>query len=612
MDKLRDFMKSWPGRILLMLCLAPMVLLGLESYFSGGRLTSDQVAKIGDRVIGLSELQSEISNARANLSTQMDAGLINEQALKDQTLEMVLNRTLLETQATHLGMQVSDEMITAMLGRDPAFLDADGKFSNDLFASYLQNRNLTKDRLFAIQRRELNLRTLMNGILFTVIYPKSEVARLLDLQSESRELWVKRLSWQNYTDKVTISDSDIDAYYTAKKDTLVHPNRVDLTYLELSKDAITVPAPTDDELTTAYQAYLRANNMGQKELAQILLTGDDAKTRAEMIIKELADGKSFEELAKTHSDDPSGKTGGNIGTYNPAIFGNDAEKVDKAIALLAKDEVSGAVETKFGVHVFKVVGVSQAPSLDSLKSTLIQQWTDERREILFKEQVGQINVMIADGFGLKDIANELKLELKTLKDYQDKNQPIMGQPAIVQAAFDEDTIADSAVSGNIEVAGMTLWVQPSNYRPSAPMSLDEAKTEIKEILLAKKATELALADAQKQAETFNISALPSFTAVGIATRQTAVLNDEERSSLFVHEAKDNAPAAWAVATQTGASVMVGGKINVEATSRMNEQERLMATTMIRNVAAQDHLEDYLHYLRTVHTIEMNDEALKGL
>lgn len=611
MDKLRDFMKSWPGRILLMLCLAPMVLLGLESYFSGGRLTPDQVAKVGDTVIGLNELQNEITNARTSLSEQTDASLINEQALKNQTLDMVLNRTLLETQATKLGMQVSDEMITAMLGQDPAFLDADGKFSNDLFASYLQSRHLTKDRLFAMQRRELNLRTLMNGILSTVIYPKSQVGRLLDLQSESRQLWVKRLSWQNYADKVTVSDSDIDAYYTAHKDTLVHPNRVDLAYIELSKDTINVPAPSDDELKTAYQAYLRANNMGQKELAQILLTGDDAKARAETIAKELASGKSFEELAKVHSDDPSGKTGGGIGSYNPAIFGNDAEKVEKAILTLAKGEISKPVETKFGVHLFKITGTSEAPSLDSLKATLVKEWTEQRREALFREQVGQVNVLIADGFGLKDVAGELKLELKTLTDYQDKNQPIMGQPAIMQSAFDEMLIADGGVSGNIDVAGVTLWVQPSNYRPSAPMSLDEAKTQIKEQLVMQKASELALADANSQAKNF-AGELSGFTAVGMASRQTPVLNDEERSSLFVHDSQDDKPAVWAVATGVGASVMVGGKISVEATNRMSEQERLMATTMIRNVAAQDHLEDYLHYLRTVHTVEMNDEALKGL
>ena len=49
MDKLRDFLKSWPGRILLILCLSPLALLGVESYF-GGNVDPNQIAQVGTRV----------------------------------------------------------------------------------------------------------------------------------------------------------------------------------------------------------------------------------------------------------------------------------------------------------------------------------------------------------------------------------------------------------------------------------------------------------------------------------------------------------------------------------------------------------------------------------
>lgn len=611
MDKLRDFLKGWFGRVLMVACLAPMVFLGMEGYLGGGRLTADQVAKVGDTVISLSEVQGEVNAARANLTEQLDASLIDEQALKAQTLDTVINRTLFETQATKLGMQVSDTMITALLQQDPTFFDADGKFSNDRFAMYLTQRGLTKDRLFAMQRRQLNLRMLMNGVLSNVIYPNSQISRLLDLQSESRELWVKRLNWQPYAERVSVSDADISAYYDSHKDTFVRPNLVDLAYMELVKDNIDVPAPTDDDLKGAYQAYLRTNNLGQKQLAQILFTGDDAKARAEAVQKELTAGKDFGELAK-QSDDPSGKTGGDIGAYNPAVFGADAEKVDKAIATLGKGDVSELVETGFGVHLFKVTGVADAPSFDSLKETLTKQWRQDRQEALFKEQVFKVNTLVADGFGLKDIAAELKLTMKDLPNYQDKNQAVMGQPAIIAAAFDETTIADGAVSGNVDLVGVTLWVQPSNYRPSAPMSLDEAKADIKARLITEKASELALADAENQAKNFTPADLTKFTAIGVASRQTPVLNESERSSLFIKDSDGDKPAVWAIKTETGASVLVGGKISSEATSRMSDDDRRTAAMMVRNVAAQDYLEDYLHYLRTVNEVQMNEEAVKGL
>lgn len=205
----------------------------------------------------------------------------------------------------------------------------------------------------------------------------------------------------------------------------------------------------------------------------------------------------------------------------------------------------------------------------------------------------------------------MQLTVKSLPNYQDKNQAVMGQPAIVRAAFDEFTIADGGVSGNIELSGTTLWVQPSNYRASALMTLEEATETIKQKLTIQKASQLAFADAQKQAESLTKEGLSSLSAVGVATRQTAVLNEAELASLFIKDAPKDGLATWAVQTDIGASVMAGGAIGVEAKSRMSEQDKAMAALMIKNVAAQDYLEDYLHHLRSVHAVELNEKALKG-
>lgn len=615
MEKFSAFLKSWPGKVLLVLTMLPMFFLGLEGYFSQGRMNDGQIAKVGEKMIELNSVQSEVNDTKSRLLESVDPSLINEDVLFEQTLKNVINRALLEEQAAALGMKVSDEAISAMLSTDPMFLDANGKFSNDLFAQFMQQQGLTKDRLFAMQRSQLNLRTLMNGILSTAIYPSSQVNRLIDLQLESRPLWVKRLNWQNYADQVTVSDSDIAQYYEAHKDTLISPAMVDLSYIELTADAIEVPAPTDDELKQAYQAYLTQNNMGQKQLSQILLTGDKAGERAKEVADKLAKNEAFESLAKQYSDDPSGKSGGDIGVYNSAVFGADASKVDTALAGLAVGQVSQPVQTSFGVHIFKVTGMDKAPSLDELKPTLTTTVLEQKRKALFGEKISQINNMVVEGFGIKDIASEVNLPIKELKNYQDKNQEIMGQPAIAKAAFDEAIIAEGGVSANIDVAGASIWLQPSNHRASAPMTLEQASGEIKQTLTVQKASELALADAKKQAQSIDKAGLSALTDVGVVTRQNDVLSDEERASLFITDvAKDSKEGivGWAVQTKTGASIMVGGAIETQAQAQMGEQEKAAAANMMKNVLGQDYLEDYLHYLRTVHPVEMNDKVAKSL
>lgn len=595
-----------------MLCLAPMVLLGLEGYLHQGRMTPNQVARVGETPIDLHRLQTETNVARERLVQTVDASVIDDKALSRQILETLINRVLLEEQATALGMKVSDETMTHLLSTDPMFADESGNFSNELFARFLQSRGMTKDMLFASQRRELNLRQLMNSILTTAIYTTPQVNRLMDLQSEARPIWVKRLDWRKYADQVSLSDGELEAYYNDHKAQMVSPNMVDLAYIELTADDLPDVAVSDDDLRVAYAEYLRQNDLGQKQLAQILLTGDNAK-KATTIKSELDAGKDFAELAKLHSDDPSGETGGEIGTYNPAVFGADASNVDGAIATLQVGQVSEPVETSFGTHIFKVVRADDAPSFDALKEDLTKQVIAQKKSSAFAEKVANINALVADNYGIKDIAGQMNLTVKELPNYKDKGQEILGQSAIIKAAFDEFTIADGVVSPNIELGGTTLWVQPSNYRPSAVMSFDEAKSLIKEQLTTQKATKLALEDANAQAKSFTQEALADFTEVGITTRQNTVFNDAERASLFTTPVKEGETlVAWAVESEMGASVMVGGKIESQSTERMSADEKSAAAMMMKNVVGQDYLEDYLHYLKEVHTVEMNEEALKSL
>lgn len=614
MDKLRDFLKSRLGQAILLICLSPVVFMGFEGLFQGGQLAPNQLAKVGDVRILMDSVQNEATANRSRLlEAGVDGGAINTQALNAQSYNNIFSRSLLESQATTLGMYLSDEMITRLLQQDPQFLDADGKFSNDLFGQFLTSNGMTKDMLFANYRTQLNIRQLSASVLGAGILPKSQISRLIDLQTESRPVWLKRLGWQHYANQVTVSDTEIGEYYAKHKETLLSPAMVDLTVLVLDETALPEPTVSDDELKMAYQKYLTANNMGKQELAQILLTGDKAGERAKQVTDELKAGKDFAELAKAHSDDPSGQTGGNMGSFNPAVFGADASKVEQALAGLSAGQVSVPVQTAFGWQIFKVLKVSDAPTLESLKDELTKQVQDEKRQAEKDTLVATINGMGADNYALKDIATELKLTAQTLSDYpQTNNTTAFNQGVVMAAAFDDELIANQAVSGNLTVNGQTLWVEPTNHRPATPMDLTQATPYIKEILTKQKASELALADAQKLVQNFDKNQVKDFVSLGMVNRQSPMLSDAERAELFAKPATKDNLVAWAVLTDDGASVMVGGDISTEATARMGEAERKMASRMMTEIAGQDLLEDYLLYLKETIPTKTNEELLKTL
>lgn len=618
MEKMRNFLNSWPGRLVLIGALVPMAFLGVGT-FGGPKIKPNELIKVGDRVVDVSTFQAELNAERnALIESGIDASLIDEQALIQIVLKRLTDKALLENQASVLGMTVSDEMITQLLQQFPVFQD-NGQFSNEKFASYLQQNGLTKDVLFQIERLRLSLRQLITSILGTAIYPDSQVSRLIDLQLESREVWVNRYKWQDYADQVSVSDAEIQAYFEQNQQSLTKPATVDLSYIELDASQLKVDEPSEEEIRAQQAAYLKENGINAgPQLAQILLTGADAEERAKQIRAKLDAGESFEALAKQYSDDPSGANGGDIGTFNPNVFGNDGVAIERALSGLGVGQVSQPVKSGFGYHIFKITKLNDNSAiLANARNELLARAVQFKRSQAFEELSAKINTMATDGMGAADIAKQTGLTVAQIAAYpQTDNDTALNQPAIIAAAFDDFTIQNQGVSPNILVGEKNIWLQPSNYQPARALSFDEAKPVIKQRLIQQKASKLAMAAAQQAVEAAKASpaelarlTTPSAN-IGMSTRINPLLDSLELASLFLNQS-GNDKDVWAVQTESGASVIVGGKVQKSSESPLSAEDRMRVVAVIRDNIGADQLEDYVHYLRQSSEVVINEDALKA-
>ncbi|OBX52352.1 peptidylprolyl isomerase [Moraxella nonliquefaciens] len=607
MEQMRNFMQSWAGKAVLIITLIPMAFLGVQSFSGGGQIAPNQIVKVGDTAIDTATFQSEVNNYRTRLLEQVDGSLIDDKALNDEVLESLIDRALLENQTQFLGMSVSDNTIARLLRADPTFHDANGKFSNDIFAQYLQNRGMTKDMLFDVFGTQLSLRQLTGGILGTAIYPDRQISRLIDLQTQSREAWVVRYNWQDFANQVTVSTDEIETYYHANKQDMIAPPSVDLAYIILSDTDIKADTPSEDEIRAQYQATLQARGDG-RQLSHILLTGDDAKNRAKDIKAKLDAGASFESLAKTHSDDPTGQSGGDIGSYNPAFFGDSSSAVENAISGLTVGGVSEPVQTGFGYHIFKITKMGDAPSLDGMRDVLTKQVAEHKRINAMNEMIAKINTMATDSMGISDIAQETGLTAHHIKSYtKDNNTSELSAPVVLSAAFDDFAISDQSVSPNITLADKTVWVQPTNYQDARELTLAEASEQIKATLTKQKAIKLALDTANAHAKKDPATLIKSAKHLGVVTRQSPELSPAERASLFIHNT--DGMSVWVVQTDTGASVMAANVSQSTPTAQIHDAERQLTSQIIRDNVGQDQLQDYLHYLRDTKKVQINEQAI---
>ena len=104
---------------------------------------------------------------------------------------------------------------------------------------------------------------------------------------------------------------------------------------------VSLEVVTASHILIAHEEAQRAtNNRNRKE----------ARKLAEQILKDLKSGKEFAELARQHSDGPSGPKGGDLGRFTR---GQMVPEFDKVVFKLKPGAVSDIVETQFGYHIIK-------------------------------------------------------------------------------------------------------------------------------------------------------------------------------------------------------------------------------------------------------------------
>ena len=86
---------------------------------------------------------------------------------------------------------------------------------------------------------------------------------------------------------------------------------------------------------------------------------EDAKQaaidRMAEVSERLAAGEPFEDLAREYSDDASGATGGDLGTFGRGVM---VPEFDDAVFAMEEGEVSGIIPTRFGFHIVQVLEAS--------------------------------------------------------------------------------------------------------------------------------------------------------------------------------------------------------------------------------------------------------------
>jgi peptidyl-prolyl cis-trans isomerase D len=373
--------------ILLLISLTMVITLVPGDPFSDyfGMNTEGVVARVaGERIT-----REEVRQAAQDMGRQQMGGRsVPAQFmpfLMQQAANNLILRKLVLDEADRLGLTASKEELIAELKRYPD-LFKEGKYIGDeALSDLLQQNGLTIDKFQRQVTETLTIRKLQAAITGGVTVSDAEILEAARKQNTKVKFDYAVLTIQDVEKQIKPSEQELRAFYEQQKEVLKDsiPEQRKARYIVLDPSKINIQVTQDDLRRHYNQRQEEYRTSEEVEVRHILVKTpsaadgkpdqkaiDQAKAKAEGILKQLNGGADFAALAKKSSDDPgSAENGGSLGWIQR---GRTVPEFEQAAFGATKGQLVGPVQSSFGFHIIRVDDKRQARlrSLDEVRAEI--------------------------------------------------------------------------------------------------------------------------------------------------------------------------------------------------------------------------------------------------
>ncbi|WP_375057825.1 SurA N-terminal domain-containing protein [Zobellella sp. DQSA1] len=500
-DKLRAGAQGTTSKIILGLIILSFALAGVGSYVT--RPVVEVAAVVNGDEISAQALENAYRNERARLEAQLGpqfSQLLGDPAYVEQirrsVLEQMVEQRLIDQKVQELKLRASDEQVRNAIRSLPEF-QQDGRFSNERYQQLLARSGLSPEQLRDSVRQDLSRQMLLDALVGSSFTLEAEAGWLDRLSRQQRDAEYVRLPMADFSTRAAPGDEEIEAYYQRQPQLFQRPEQVKINYVLLDAGMASVADVAEQAVEDYYQANLAAYTQAeQRRVAHIMINkGRDAEQKLQAIAERLAAGEAFAELARTESDDAfSGAGGGALewmeqGTMDPAF--------DKAAFALGEvGEVSGVVESEFGLHLITLLERRPAETkpLAEVRDSIAERLAREDAANAFYAQEQRLAELAFEFPDSLDIAaQELGLEVKSTDYFSTQDAPAeISDPRVLTQAFSAHLREQGVNSDLIELgSNRAIVIHVTEHRPAAVRDFAEVREQARELALAAKARELA-------------------------------------------------------------------------------------------------------------------------
>jgi peptidyl-prolyl cis-trans isomerase D len=517
LQTIRDKVQGWIATTIVLLLIIPFAFWGINYYFRGGAEIS--VVSVGDRDVPLRDYQRTLQNLRQRWVAMTQGKVpVDDEILKKQTLDSLINRELMAQAAADLHLRVSNEQVrTAIEGVD-AFRGANG-FDRLVYESTISQMGLSPAGFEAQVRGDLTAEQLQSAVVGSVFSASDEVRTLAALRKQTRDIQYAILSSDTAKEGTQIAEADIKALYDKNPDLFKEPERVKLAWLHITLQQLADHVPVDDATLQSWYQDNAANYTvaEQREVRQLLVpvpeNADPAvaqatQARAEAIMSRIRAGATLKDVLA--EEDKSGREPleySDFGFLGRGVL--DAE-IENAVFAAPAGQSVGPIASKFGFHVMEIgqIKQSKANSFADVRADVERDYRHAEAAKGYAELSDRLATLAYEHPDtLETAAEELHLHIEESELFSRDAPPgeLLANPQMLEAAFSEEVLANHNNSDLIELEGdQAMVLRVTEHVPASVMPLDQVHDRI--------ATRLRFERAREATETRGASLLAQLQA----------------------------------------------------------------------------------------------------
>ncbi len=594
-----------------------LLIIGLGGFGASGLSgTMRSVGSVGDRDISIDEYARALRQELAQTGQQFGQTLTFKQAqlfvLPQQTLSRLVLQKAIEVEADRLGLSVGDEAVLEQLVKVSAFRGSDGQFSREAYTFALENNRLSEAEFEDGIRQETTRNIVQAAVVTGNVMPSIFTEKMIDFLLETRSFTHVQL---NEADLATplqeATEAQLQAYYDENIERFTVPESKQLTIASLDLTQLSEKVTVSDEAVAAfYEKQNALYNQPERRIVERLVFSDAQS--ADAAAAALKNGTSdFDALLEQR-----GLTAADVslGAIDQSFFG---QGTGAAVFNADLNTAVGPFSDDLGAAIFRVTEVlpAQSAPLEDVADQLRQELA---LELAAKEVDGvsaQAEDLLAAGATLEDLALETDLVLSTLSYHAGVAEGLAADQAFRQAAFEvkSEDFPEIIRLDNGGLAALRLdETQAPRPQPLAEIREDAMKAWRVEAL--RKAL-LAQADdlkSQLEAKTMRIE------EIGGILHQETGLNRQERPATttanVIERAFELAPDAVDVFDDAGqiTLILVTEIMAADRQSELAKDIMQEITAQLSDGLSQDLFEAYVGQIQARADVSLNQAALNAV